>query len=224
MTDTTPNRSKIGSLPFPLREQINQRLLDGQVDSEILPWLNALPQVKSRLKERWNGEPISAQNLSAWRTGAYQQWLDERKEIHVTKELARFSESLAEASGSNMSAGAKALATGRILTRLQSMGADTDIETLLEMVKAVKDLHKGDVDAQKLGLEKLKTEQAERQLVLAEEKFRRESAKLFVQWAADQEALKIAQSKESQDVKMDLLISHIWGAAPTVPPAVSPSV
>ncbi|WP_397379738.1 hypothetical protein [Prosthecobacter sp.] len=221
MTDTTPSRSKIGALPHRLREQVNHRLLDGQVDSEILPWLNEMPVVQERMKARFNGEPISSMNLSAWRTGQYQIWIVERKEIAATKELAEFSEGLAEAAGGNMSAGAKAIATGRIMQRLQSMGEGTDLEALLDTVKAIKDLHKGDIDAQKIGLERTKVGQAERQLVLAEDKFRLETAGLILQHIADAEVQRIAASKESQPVKMDQLILHIWGKRPDQPAALN---
>lgn len=223
MTDTTPSRGKIGALPHTLREQVNLRLLDGQVDSEILPWLNALPETKKRMKERFKGEPISPQNLSAWRTGPYQEWLQERQEIAATKELARFSADLAEAAGGRMSAGAKALATGRIMARLQGMGDETDLEALIETIKAVKDLHKADVDGVKVDLEKTKVQQAERQLVLAEDKFRRETAELILKHLKDEQVRAIAEGKGTKEVKMDQLIMHIWGQRPDQPAAPKPA-
>jgi hypothetical protein len=223
MTDTTPSRGKIGALPHRLREQVNHRLLDGQVDSEILPWLNALPEVQERMKARFKSEPISSMNLSAWRTGQYQIWLAERQEIAATKELAEFSEGLADAAGIRLSAGAKAIATGRIMQRLQAMGEGTELEALLDTVKAIKDLHKGDIDAEKIGLERTKVEQAERTLVLAEDKFRRETADLILQHIKDTEVQRIAASKESQTVKMDQLILHIWGKRPDQPAAPVPA-
>ena len=219
MTDSTPSRGKIGSLPFRLREQVNLRLLDGQVDSEILPWLNALAEVQSRMEDRFNSEPISAMNLSSWRTGPYQRWLEERKEIAATKELANFSAGLADAAGGRMSAGAKAIATGRIMARLQKMGDDTKLETLLDTIRAVKDLHAGDVADSKVNLEQQRMQQSERQLVLQEDKFRLEVGTLILKHIADAEVQRIAASKADQSVKMDQLILHIWGSRPNQPAA-----
>lgn len=219
MTDTTPSRGKIGSLPHRIREQVNHRLLDGQVDSEILPWLNGLKEVQERMADRFSGEPISSMNLSAWRTGQYQRWLEERKEIAATKELANFAAGLADAAGLRMSAGAKAIATGRIMQRLQQMGDGTDLETMLDTIKAVKDLHSGDVADAKLSLEEQRMKQAERQLVLAEDKFRLEVGTLILKHIADAEVQRIAASKETQTVKMDQLILHIWGKRPDQPAA-----
>lgn len=219
MIDSTPSRGKIGSLPHRLREQVNHRLLDGQVDTEILPWLNGLKEVQDRMADRFDGEPISSMNLSAWRTGQYQKWLQERKEIAATQELARFAAQMAEAADGQISGGAKAIAAGKILERLTSMGEGTELETLLDTVKAVKDLHAGDVADVKLKLERERMSQQERQLVLAEDKFRLEAGTLILKYIEDEEVRRIAASKESAPVKMDQLILHIWGKRPDQPAA-----
>ncbi len=58
---------KITRLPSDLRDQVNRRLADGQPARTILPWLNGLPEVQQLLKEQFHSEPISEQNLSAYR-------------------------------------------------------------------------------------------------------------------------------------------------------------
>lgn len=219
MTDSTPSRGKIGACPPNIREQVNHRLLDGQVDSEILPWLNGLEVVKKRMRERFNGEPISPQNLSAWRTGQFQIWKEERREIEATKELAKFSADLAASAGGHMSAGARALATGRVMAKLQQMGESTDLEDLINATLAVHRLNKGDIESAKLGLQREQLLQDERQLVLAEDKFRLQVGKLILDHIADAEVQRIAASKESQEVKMDQLVLHIWGRRPDQPAA-----
>lgn len=214
MIDTTPSRGKIGSLPFPIREQVNLRLLNGEIDTQILPWLNALPAVIDRLAERFSSEPISAQNLSNWRTGQFQKWLAERQEIEATKQLSEFSAGLVEAAGLNISSGAKALAAGRMMARLQTMGDDTEMETLLDAIKAVKDLHAGDIQEGKLNLDKARAATADRALLLAENKWHYEAAGKLLDNMEDARAKEIAASDASREVKMDQLIAHIWGAKP----------
>jgi len=72
---------KIARLPFTIREQINQRLRDGRMSTQILPWLNQLPEVQSILATQFGGRPINKQNLSAWRLNAYRFWLMNREAL-----------------------------------------------------------------------------------------------------------------------------------------------
>ena len=63
---------KIARLPRALREQVNCRLLDGQPGTEIVAWLNELPEVKDTLARDFGGRPVSEQNLTDWKQGGYQ--------------------------------------------------------------------------------------------------------------------------------------------------------
>ena len=219
MTDTLPNRGKIGALPVRLREQINQRLLNGQVDSEILPWLNALPEVQKRLTERFDGVPISAANLSNWRTGPYKVWESELKEVEATQRLAEFSESLVDASGVRLTAGMKAIATGRVMARLSKMDEGTDLADLLETVKAVHKLHSADVDDAQLLLDQDKAANDAERLKLDTKKFEYAVAAKILETAHDARVKEIAAMEATQEIKMDLLIGHIWGKRPEGTPA-----
>ena len=69
------NEPKIPRLPKSIREQINEHLENGMAGKELLEWLNALPQVQVLITTKWEGKPISEDNLSRWRTGPYQDWL-----------------------------------------------------------------------------------------------------------------------------------------------------
>ena len=66
---------KIARLPEPIREQLNQLLLNGALARDTVPWLNQLPEVKQVLSEHFAGRPISEHNVSEWRHGGYQDWL-----------------------------------------------------------------------------------------------------------------------------------------------------
>ncbi len=54
---------KIARLPREIRDQLNQRLLDGQSGQKLLVWLNRLPEVKQVLAAEFDGTPINAPNL-----------------------------------------------------------------------------------------------------------------------------------------------------------------
>jgi hypothetical protein len=65
---------KIANLPSNIRDELNYRLNDGEPGSELVEWLNAKPEVIKVVTERFDGHPISEQNLSQWRTHGYRQW------------------------------------------------------------------------------------------------------------------------------------------------------
>jgi hypothetical protein len=70
---------KIARLPHSVREALNERLRDGLPRAEITAWLNSLPAVRSLLKKRFGGSPITEDNVSKWRHGGYAGWLENQQ-------------------------------------------------------------------------------------------------------------------------------------------------
>jgi hypothetical protein len=66
---------KIARLPEPIREQLNQKLLNGTLGKDTVPWLNAMPEVQAVAAQYFGGRPVSEHNVSEWRHGGYQDWL-----------------------------------------------------------------------------------------------------------------------------------------------------
>ena len=66
---------KIARLPSPIRLELNRRLDNGALGSDLVAWLNALPEVQHVLAERYAGHPITDDNLSQWRHGGFRDWL-----------------------------------------------------------------------------------------------------------------------------------------------------
>ena len=67
--------SKIARLPEGIRDELNQRLLNGHRGPELLAWLNQLPAVKEILAAHFDGAEINAPNLTHWRQTGYHRWL-----------------------------------------------------------------------------------------------------------------------------------------------------
>src|SRR6185312_14905685 len=65
---------KIARLPKPIREQLNQRLENGELGTSLVRWLNQLPEVQKIITEQFDAKPIRPQNLSEWRQGGYLDW------------------------------------------------------------------------------------------------------------------------------------------------------
>jgi hypothetical protein len=66
---------KIARLPGAIRDTLNRRLNNGALGKDLVPWLNALPEVKHVLATRFASRPITHDNLSEWRRGGFQDWL-----------------------------------------------------------------------------------------------------------------------------------------------------
>lgn len=176
---------KIARLPEAVREEVCRRLQAGQLGPQILPWLNALPEVKSVLSEFFDGSAVNAQNLSDWRSGGFREWLDKRDRVHQTRELASYSIKLAQAAGGKISEGASAMLAGQLLEIMEGLrdlrenaegkiqNEEGSAERLAGIAKAVDSVsraiayvRRGDHDAAKLDLDRRKLEQADESLRL----------------------------------------------------------
>jgi hypothetical protein len=60
---------KIARLPLAVRQELNKRLQNGEQGKLLVEWLNSQPEVQAILAAQFNGQPIVAPNLSAWRKG-----------------------------------------------------------------------------------------------------------------------------------------------------------
>ena len=79
---------KIARLPAPIRNELNRRLNNGALGRELVPWLNALPEVQSVLAHRFANRPITEDNISAWRHGGFKEWLLEEERHARLRELS----------------------------------------------------------------------------------------------------------------------------------------
>lgn len=70
---------KIARLPSQVRHELNQRLHNGALAKDLVPWLNSLPEVQHVLANRFGARPISQDNISEWRHGGFQDWLRDQE-------------------------------------------------------------------------------------------------------------------------------------------------
>lgn len=205
-------KGKIASLPLVIREEVNQRLLDGQSGPKILAWLNAHEAVLKVLDERFCEEPISAQNLSEWRMGGYQDFLQRREQIEKTKSLSTYALSVAKASGGNISDGAAAILAGQILELIEAGpvkviedGEEREVFDVAGFTKAIVALRSTDLDARKVNQRERFLDQKERQVSLAEKQFQVRSAELFLKFYEDKRAKEIVESNSTKEFKIEQL-------------------
>lgn len=224
------HKGKIGRLPLNIREEINRRLLDGQTGAKILPWLNALDEVRAILEEDFNGLLVNDENLSQWRKGGYAQWLRRRDQLDHTRELAQMSIKLAKAGGGNLAEGAAAILSGKVLDVLERLdeliasadGADESpdeakarltliAESIDSLTLAVTRLRKGDHTAENLRLLRDRLAQTGEALELERQKHQRTTCVLFLKWRDDDRARSIADGPGTSDEKVEKLGQAMFG-------------
>ena len=206
-------RSKIGRLPFAIRNELNERIRDGVGGTEILAWLNGLPSTRKIIRELKSGE-INAQNLTDWRSSGYRDWLEDQCQADRIRRLAEISQTLASAAGGNAAGVCCNIATAKIMDALES----ADEEQVADLAKALVQLRAGENAAQKVALAEEKNAIQKEQLELSRAKFERDTARLFVKWAQNKDALSIATDRKlGGDEKTErlgrLMFGDLWEGA-----------
>lgn len=206
-------RSKIGRLPFAIRNELNERIRDGVGGPEILAWLNGLPSTRKIIRELKSGE-INAQNLTDWRSSGYRDWLEDQSQADRIRRLAEISQTLASAAGGNAAGVCCNIATAKIMDALES----ADEEQVADLAKALVQLRAGENAAQKVALAEEKNAIQKEQLELSRAKFERDTARLFVKWAQNKDALSIATDRKlGGDEKTErlgrLMFGDLWEGA-----------
>ena len=203
-------RSKIGRLPFAVRNELNERIRDGAQGAEILDWLNGLKETRKILREQ-KSAPINAQNLTDWRSSGYRDWLDDQDRADRIRRLAEVSQTLATAAGGNAAGVGCNIATAKIMDILEAADEDQVADLATALVK----LRASENAAQKVALAEEKNAIQKEQLELSRAKFERDTTRLFVKWAQSKDALALATDKRlGSDEKTErlgrLMFGDLW--------------
>ena len=203
-------RSKIGRLPFAVRNELNERIRDGAQGAELLDWLNGLKETKKILREM-GSDAVNAQNLTDWRSSGYKDWLDDQADADRFRRLAEVSHTLATAAGGSAAGVACNIATAKIMDALE--GADED--KIADLTRALAALRSGENAAQKVALAEEKNAIQKEQLELSRAKFERDTTRLFIKWAQNKDALALATDKRlGSDEKTErlgrLMFGDLW--------------
>ena len=203
-------RSKIGRLPFAVRNELNERIRDGAQGADILDWLNGLKETRKILREQ-KSAPINAQNLTDWRSSGYRDWLDDQDRADRIRRLAEVSQTLATAAGGNAAGVGCNIATAKIMDILEAADEDQVADLATALVK----LRASENAAQKVALAEEKNAIQKEQLELSRAKFERDTTRLFIKWAQSKDALALATDKRlGSDEKTErlgrLMFGDLW--------------
>ncbi len=222
-------KGKLAQLPFDLREEVNQRLLDGQRGPEILAWLNALPVVtETAAKAGWQVPEITDGNLSEWRQGGFAEWAEDNDRIALLERKTEFVLRLArlgnvsEIAAQNMAAELlQVLDADDTTAEGDEAGEQPDkIGLALAAAKLLDASAKSRVAGvaeKKLELDKTKVEQAAQKIEQALSKLKLEWQKFagkFVDWYEDQRAKTIMETAGSSRAEKIAALADLFGEMP----------
>jgi hypothetical protein len=174
---------KIARLPREIREQLNVRLQNGEMGTQLVEWLNGLQEAQAMLAAQFGGRPINEQNLSEWKQGGYEDWLRHQEDCAHARMLTENACELEKEAGEirleDRLAAPMAIALARLLREAEeSPGDAAKQKTLLGVARELALLRNGSHEAERVRLERERweTKQAE----VAEKK--RKDAEWSAQW------------------------------------------
>ncbi len=173
----TTRTGKIARLPRLIRNELNQRLDNGQEGKKLVRWLNRLPEVREVMAESFGGKPVTEQNLSDWRAGGFAEWVGRQEFLEQARELADDAEDLRSVAGKGQFSFSEHLSTV-LAMRYAHVLKDWKGEASEELTKQLRLLHGLSHDVARLarvGLERQKVE-------LTREKSQAELVELFSEW------------------------------------------
>ncbi len=202
--DTRAYRSKIGRLPFAVRNELCERMLDGATGAALCDWLNGLPEVAAAIRAA-GGAPVNQTNLSDWRATGYAAWMASRERARHVRDYAETAQHIAAAAGGDPAAVGSRILAGKMLDLMEAVDADTADA----FSAAVARLRKGETDADKIALGREKNELARQDLALRTAAFRRATCEMFLKWYADKTAASIADGPGTNDDKIRALLAYM---------------
>jgi len=137
--------SKIARLPFETREQLNRRLRNGEKGPKLLQWLNGLPETQAVMAKEFAAQPINPTNLSQWRTGGFEAWLNEQEALGTVHEVMDQAGQLAQVTHDALSDRLAVLVTARYALAARKLGQEqADWQPLRELCHDLAVLRRGD--------------------------------------------------------------------------------
>lgn len=198
-------RSKIGRLPFAIRNELNERIRDGVKGTDILSWLNATKEFKAVMKSEKCG-PLNPQNLTDWRDTGYADWLTDQGEADRLRRVTESTMSLIQATGGDPSTVAARMAAASLIDALTKYDGPEELNNAARSIAA---LRNAELSHEKNQLSREKLAMDGQTLELAKAKFRRETCELFLKWQGNKAAQAIAKGPGTNDDKIQKLLAFM---------------
>lgn len=200
--DGRADKSKLGRLPFAIRNTVAQMLRDGATSRQVCEFVNASPAFAA-LRRETGCAPLNAQNVTDWRSGGYLDWCREQRRAERLRALAESAYHIAEATGGSPAGVGSSILAGRLVDMLEN----ADDSSALELAGALVNLRRGENEAARLELDRRREELRRESLQLEREKFRWQAASTALKLFEDRRAADIAAGSGTNDEKIRALIA-----------------
>lgn len=128
---------KIGRLPREIREQLNQRLRDGEPGPQLIQWLNSLEATQKLLAAEFNGREISDENLSEWKNWGYRHWLERQESMAHAAEMMHSARELSASAGGALADHLATLIAARYARLVWEFEAAQDDEKAMDRLRSL---------------------------------------------------------------------------------------
>jgi hypothetical protein len=160
---------KIARLPREVRELLNRRLDNGELGTQLVDWLNSLPEVQAVLTKDFGGRPVTDGNVSEWKTGGYRDWQLQQQTLELVRHMEADAVELAQASKARLTDLLAQRLAARCVVLWQTLNQSSDMDEvdeqrLRELCADLIALRKGDHSAERLNLERQRLEFEREQL------------------------------------------------------------
>lgn len=199
---------KIARLPREIRDELNQRLDNGEQGVELVAWLNQLPEVKEALNKQFNGRPINEVNLTEWKNGGYVEWQAQQTTMALAQEFKATAGQWADLGGAELTECLKNAVAAHYAARLQGWNGEmTDemkgiLRGLRGLSREVVRLRRSDREFEQMQLDR-------EALELKKQQTTEGIRKKFEEWAADtdfQDRITPKMTKEEKERELYRLI------------------
>lgn len=170
---------KITRLPQNIRDQLHQRLANGETADILLAWLNSLPEVKAILDSQFESQPITDKNLSEYRKRGFRRWEMRQSAIEFSSEAGADEPAVGQAPSIPLVDNLVHWISLRFAAAAHNSTLAEDPETELRQIRQfladIVALRRGNLVARRIHLE-------QQRLALEETKNQQTLEKLFWQW------------------------------------------
>jgi hypothetical protein len=154
-TSAATRTGKIARLPQAIRQQLNERLADGEPHQHLVAWLNANGHVQDRLSDFFDGRQITEQNLSDWKRGGFLDWQRHQESRGIAREFLSEAEELEEEMGESALLDRVSGSVVVVLLRLfrevaQMESGPEQRQAVLEIARELARLRRGDHQRQRV--------------------------------------------------------------------------
>lgn len=212
----TTRNGKIARLPAHIREQLNQRLHDGESGSSLVDWLNSLAEVQAVLAASFHGQPISEQNLSQWKQGGFEDWLAQQEVLGAVRQTIEDAAQIMDTVPGSLADPMAQLLTARLslaLAKLKPQGenGESNGAVLHALCEDLVELRRGDQNAERLRIERERLAMERERLEMDRQHEQLRTVCQFQEWA-QQDAIKMQIcGRGSNEAKINAMGKLMFG-------------